>query len=186
MSLARKFFREVAPLFRMLGQPPGRTLPVYGARNWDHFDPFPNLEVRPAIDVTEQGDKYVLDAELPGVSKENIEVRVGDGGRSITIEGKSVNKNAPQASQVSENTIGEEFRPNLLVLSFAHDTTAVNEQPSQLSVEREFSHNLHFTRTVWLPRSVDAQNVSARLENGVLTILARKAEDKTTTKVRIQ
>ena len=136
MYLTRNFFREVAPLFRMLGQPSGRTLPVYGARNWDHFDPFPNLEVRPAIDVTEQGDKYVLDAELPGVSKENIEVRVADGGRSITIEGKSVNKNAPQTSQGSEDTIGEEFRPNLLVLNFAHDRYYSCERTSGSAIGR--------------------------------------------------
>jgi len=167
MSLTRHFLREVAPLFRILGQPSGRTLPTYGgSRIWDPFDPFPNLEDRPAIDVTERGDKYVLDAELPGVSKENIEVRVGDGGRSITIEGKAENKELPQALE--------------------EKTEAVNEKPTQLSVEREFSRNIRFTRTVWLPRSVDTKEVSAKLENGILTVLARKAEDKAMTTVPIQ
>lgn len=182
MSLTRQFFREVAPLFRMLGRPPGRTVPIHGARIWDHFDPFPNLEDRPAIDVTEQGDKYVLDAELPGVSKENVEVRVGDSGRSITIEGKAaVNKETPRVSE--DKTEGEKLS---FVLGLAHRTTAVNEKATQLSVEREFSRNIRFTRTVWLPRSVDTQDVSAKLENGVLTILARKAEDKAITTVPIQ
>jgi len=62
----------------------------------------------------------------------------------------------------------------------------VNEKPTQLSVEREISRNIRFTKTVWLPRSVDTQDVSAKLENGVLTVLARKAEDKGMTTVPIQ
>lgn len=62
----------------------------------------------------------------------------------------------------------------------------MNEKPTQLSVEREISRNIRFTKTVWLPRSVDTQDVSAKLENGVLTVLARKAEDKGMTTVPIQ
>ena len=62
----------------------------------------------------------------------------------------------------------------------------MNEKPTQLSVEREFSRNIRFTKTVWLNRSVDTQDVSAKLENGVLTILARKTEDKAMTTVPIQ
>jgi HSP20 family molecular chaperone IbpA len=184
MSLTRQFFREVAPLFRMLGQPPGRSVPIYGHRIWDHFDSFPNPEDRPAIDVTEQGDKYVLDAELPGVSKENVEVRVGDGGRSITIEGKAVVDR--ESSRVSEDKTEGEKTSFVLAMGLTDRTTAVNEKATQLSVEREFNRNTRFTRTVWLPRSVDTQNISAKLENGVLTILARKAEDKAMTTVPIQ
>jgi HSP20 family protein len=39
------------------------------------------------VDVSEDGDNYVVETELPGVKKEDMEVRVGDGGRSVTIEG---------------------------------------------------------------------------------------------------
>lgn len=70
----------------MLEQPFGRIPALYGRRSFPQFD----FDVRPAIDIAEQGDKYVLDAELPGVNKENIDIRVGDGGRSITIAGKVV------------------------------------------------------------------------------------------------
>lgn len=77
-----------------------------------------------------------------------------------------------------------------LLLSFvdALDTTAIanGEQPTDVSVEREFKRNVSFTKTVWLPRSVETQDVSARLENGVLTILAKKAEDEATTTIPIQ
>lgn len=48
--------------------------------------------LQPAVDVASQGNKYVIEAELPGVKKENVNVRIGDGGRSITIEGKVVSR----------------------------------------------------------------------------------------------
>ena len=51
------------------------------------------------MDLSEQGDNYIVEAELPGVKKENIEVRVGEGGRSITIEGKIVRGTAQPAVQ---------------------------------------------------------------------------------------
>lgn len=35
-----------------------------------------------------------------------------------------------------------------------------------------------FTRTVWLPRPVDGDNVAAKLDDGVLTITVNKMEDK--------
>jgi len=54
----------------------------------NRMDPFQEMLGRPAIDVSDKGDKYIVDADLPGVPKENVEVRIGDNGRSITIEGK--------------------------------------------------------------------------------------------------
>jgi len=54
----------------------------------NRMDPFQEMLGRPAIDVSDKGDKYIVDADLPGVPKENVEVRIGDSGRSITIEGK--------------------------------------------------------------------------------------------------
>lgn len=101
MSLTRQFFREVAPLLRMLEQPFTSSVSISAARNWNFLDSRRG-QLRPAIDVTDHGDKYVLDAELPGIGKECIDVRVGDGGRSITIEGKVRDKNLPGTAQPLE------------------------------------------------------------------------------------
>ena len=101
MSLSRQFFREMRPLFRMLEEPFGRSMhPLYSLRNFDHLESLQDAMTRPAIDISEQGDKYVLDADLPGVSKENIQIWVGDNGRNVTIEGKVVeSSNAPGSAQ---------------------------------------------------------------------------------------
>ena len=102
MSLTRQFFRDFRPLFRLLEEPLGRSpafYPHYRQRGFGLLDdPFfhsPNA-LRPAVDVTEEGKHYIVEAELPGVKKENVEVRIGDGGRSVTIEGKIVDRRTPQ------------------------------------------------------------------------------------------
>lgn len=100
MSLARQFFRDVRPLFRMFEEPM-RTPAYMGFPQMrsmldDPFFRYPNA-LRPAVDISEEGNNYVVEAELPGVKKENVQVRIGDGGRSVTIEGTVVERGAPQA-----------------------------------------------------------------------------------------
>ena len=103
MSLARHFFREFRPLFRMLEEPLARS-PTVLSRNRGFDDPFfrdvfpvSSMTV-PAVDVSEEAGAYVVEAELPGVKKENIDVRIGDGGQSLTIEGRAYvrSSNAPE------------------------------------------------------------------------------------------
>lgn len=110
MSLARQFFREMRPLFRMLEEPLGRSPSYLGIPTRSLLeDPFFHSpsSLRPAVDVTEEGNNYVVEAELPGVKKENMEVRIGEGGRSVTIEGKIVNRSAPAAeAQPQESSAG--------------------------------------------------------------------------------
>ena len=115
MSLTRQFFRELRPLFRMLEEPFGRPSTYgslgYPSRRGAFFDdPFftAPTSIRPAIDVSEQGDNYVVEAELPGVKKENVNVRIGDGGRTLTIEGKVFSRSAePQQRQSQAQASGE-------------------------------------------------------------------------------
>jgi HSP20 family molecular chaperone IbpA len=91
MSIARQLLNEFRPLFRMLEEPLGGRFGAYGFPSRSVLDdPFFNAPrfARPAVDVSEDGENYVVETELPGVKKEDMEVRVGDGGRSVTIEGK--------------------------------------------------------------------------------------------------
>jgi HSP20 family molecular chaperone IbpA len=101
MSLARQFFREMRPFFRMLDDVslarPSRSSTFFPIVT--PFDPFPDLQpARPALDLSEEGDKYVVQADLPGIPKENVEIRIGDNGQSLTIEGK-VSETVNQASE---------------------------------------------------------------------------------------
>lgn len=99
MSIARQFLREFRPLFRLLEEPLNSTSVGKFPRNSPFAvfnDPF--FEGRgawiqqPAVDLAEEGNHYVVEAELPGVKKENVEIRIGDNGQSLTIEGKTLTR----------------------------------------------------------------------------------------------
>ncbi|KAK0487475.1 HSP20-like chaperone [Armillaria novae-zelandiae] len=178
MSIARQLFREFRPLFRMLDEPIARTPASWNMRSHPFFeDPFFSTPgfTRPAVDVTEQGNKYIVEADLPGVAKENVEVKIGEGGRSLTIEGKVVSKGPEaEATQASE---GEQAASTEVTKTDSHN---------QISAERQIWSNSSFTRTVWLPRPVDSSGVSAQLKDGVLTVTIPKAEDKASVVVPVQ
>ncbi|RDX53300.1 HSP20-like chaperone [Lentinus brumalis] len=185
MSLTRQFFRELRPLFRMLEEPLGRpsTFGSLGYPSTRAFldDPFftSPASIRPAVDVSEQGDKYVVEAELPGVKKENINVRIGDGGRTLTIEGKVFSRSAePQQAQASST----ESQPT----SSSSAVTAQNPEQTAISTERVFSGTSSFTRTVLLPQPVDSNKVTAKLSDGVLTVEIPKATDTGSVQVNVE
>ncbi|KAJ4482145.1 HSP20-like chaperone [Lentinula aciculospora] len=182
MSIARQLLSEFRPLFRMLEEPLTRSpallyKPIFN-------DPFFNSPAlaRPAVDVSEEGNKYVIEAELPGVPKENVDVRIGDHGHSVTIEGKVVNRRGGP-SPVTENAHTHE--PAAAAGDTATAVTNQNEPTNQLSVERQFVNNTSFTRTVWLSRPVDGSSVTAQLKDGVLTLSLPKAEDKGSVKISV-
>lgn len=87
MSLARQFFREMRPLYRMLDDVSLARPPSYSPAI-QRFDPFQETTGRPALDLSDKGDKYVVEADLPGIPKENVEIRIGNDAQTITIEGK--------------------------------------------------------------------------------------------------
>jgi len=66
---------------------------VYNSANWldrflNDFDrPTSNtVSFRPAVDIFEEKNEYILRAELPGVAKENVKIEVKE--KHLTISGK--------------------------------------------------------------------------------------------------
>ncbi|KAI0269836.1 HSP20-like chaperone [Gloeopeniophorella convolvens] len=196
MSIARHLLNEFRPLFRMLEEPLGRRSGAFGIPARSVFDdPFFHSPAfaRPAVDISEDGNHYVVETELPGVKKEDVEVRIGDGGRSVTIEGNIVQRRiqgSPNGSAVSSSNTpqvegaaeGKQKRGN--PGSTAVQTTQGDS--NQLAVERSFTGSSRFTRTVWLPRAADANNVSAKLADGILTLKIAKAEERDAVKINIE
>lgn len=109
MSIARQLFREFRPFFQMLDEPFGRQVSrsSYPQLRSVFDDPFftAPIQARPAVDVAEEGNNYIVEAELPGVKKEDVDVRIGDGGRSVTIEGKIIRRSGgSEPSQLDAST----------------------------------------------------------------------------------
>jgi len=131
--------------------------------------------------LSEDGKAYIVEAELPGVKKEDVEIRVENGGKSITIEGKVFNRrgysNVQEQPKATEDSTPE---------SSNKEESAVVSAPSDAQTfERSYSK---FSRTVWLPQPVDAHNpnIKAQLVDGILTVTAPKVErDTTSVKVAI-
>jgi HSP20 family molecular chaperone IbpA len=200
MSIARQLLHEVRPFFRMLEEPFGRSTvaPVYQQRSLFE-DPFfrSPAAIHPPVDVTEEGDKYIIEAELPGVKKENVDIRIGDAGRSVTIQGKTSSRQTNGESDTTAETTGDEGkrifstdRVNYIDASSYHDTgskaVAKTEPGTQLTMERQYSGSATFVRTVWLPRPINSSQVSAKLQDGILTMTVPKAEDQESVKVPLE
>ncbi|KAI0661909.1 HSP20-like chaperone [Cubamyces menziesii] len=194
MSLTRHFFRELRPLFRMLEEPFGRSPSYMGGRfpPREFFDdPFFNSPsmLRPAVDVSEQGDRYVVEAELPGVKKENVNVRIGDGGRTLTIEGKVFSRSGePQQAQTADASSSAAGSSGTTDGASEGTQALTTKQPelTALSTERLFSGTASFTRTVVLPTPVDSSKVTAKLSDGVLTVTVPKAEDTGSVQINVE
>jgi HSP20 family molecular chaperone IbpA len=190
MSLARHFLREFRPFFRMLEEPL-RTPSYFAMPSRAVFDDFGLNVGRPAVDVTEEGNKYVVEAELPGVKKENLDIRIGDGGRSVTIEGKTFARDKTAATpEAKEGTCSRSKSLCCLawssLISLGSTDVATATASNQISTERAFTGGATFSRTIWLPRPVDASNVKAKLQDGILSLTIPKAEEQGALKVPVE
>jgi HSP20 family protein len=92
----------------------------------------------PLANILENKDGYVLEAEMPGVNKDGLEITVENG--ELTIVGRR---------STVENSGRELYRE---------------------------SRAIDYRRTFELDPSIDSAKVTARLEQGVLTLQLPKAE----------
>ncbi|KAG8857987.1 hypothetical protein FRB96_005478 [Tulasnella sp. 330] len=212
MSLSRSLFNEFRPIFRMLADEPfSRPFPPRLTASRFHDDPFDAFfgsgfsgHRSAAVDLKEEEGQYILSAELPGVKKENLEVHVGDNGRSITIQGGTLSKSvsAPESpatqskeepsSRSSEGTTLASPQQDNHDLSSRSEVTQANyftdttTNTKSLQDRDGWVSRSTFSRTVWLPHRVDASKVSGKLEDGILRLSIPKLEGQDRLKVNVE
>jgi HSP20 family protein len=103
--------------------------------------------ITPAATVLENADGYTLEVEMPGVSKENLEMWVEN--NELTIIGR-------RALPAVEGTL----------------------------VHRE-SRRENFRRAFELDPSIDAEKISAKIEQGVVSLTLPKAEQVKPRKITV-
>jgi HSP20 family protein len=103
--------------------------------------------IAPAATVLENTDGYTLEVEMPGVSKENLEMWVEN--NELTILGR---RSAPS---VEGTLLHRETRPE------------------------------NFRRSFELDPSIDAGKISAKIEQGVVTLTLPKAEQVKPRKIAV-
>jgi len=116
-----------------------------------------SLVPRINLDLLQEKDRYVVNAEIPGVEKENIQLSVKDGLLSIHGEKKD-----DFSERKDDDTTGIQF----------------------VRKERRFGS---FTRSLRLPEDAADQNIDAKFENGMLRInIPRQEKKKSQGNIQIQ
>ena len=100
----------------------------------------------PAVNEREDENAYIIEIDLPGVKKEDINVEVKD---------------------------------NILIVSGERKFKKVEEDKGYKRVESFFGK---FERRFTLPPDADPEKIEAKVEDGVLTIIIPKIEQKESTK----
>ena len=96
--------------------------------------------VRPSVNIFETENGYVLEAELPGVSKEGLSVNLE--GSFLTLEGRRQNQGLPGVEPLYRESVPADYR-----------------------------------RVFELDPAIDAGKITAKIEQGVLTVTLPKAEE---------
>lgn len=122
----------------------------YHHNSFDLFDPFfddffqdSHVNELMKTDITDEGDHYELQVEVPAVKKENIKLSLEDGYLTIS-------------ASYHENNDGE-------------------KKGKYIRKER---HSGEMARSFYVGKDVDEEDVSASLNNGVLTLDIKKPETK--------
>jgi HSP20 family protein len=103
----------------------------------------------PAMDLVEADDHFVLRADLPGMSEDDVKIELEDG--TLTVSGE----------RKAEHESREE---------------------GYYRVERAFGS---FSRSLTLPKGVDADAVSANFDRGVLEVRIPKPEERKPRRIEI-
>ena len=99
-----------------------------------------DINFSPAVDVYEDNDKYLLEAELPGMNEDDISVDLNN--NTITIKGEK---------KFDKKEKGKDY----------------------VRAERAYGS---FRRDITFPQKVEADNVSAKLKDGILKVECAKEE----------
>lgn len=122
------------------------------------FEPF-SFQRQASVEVSEEGNDIVVQAEVPGVQKENLDVHLGNNGQSLTIEGRvhRLNKtSAPAIEQAKPDAAENTTQGGLLIQTLpslsAADSCSLDVVKSNAEAPAESEFRSSFARTLWLPQ----------------------------------
>lgn len=109
------------------------------------------------VDVREDGDHLVVEAELPGFTKNDVD---------ITLENQTLTITAERKFEPQQKGEGKQQQ----------------QQGGYLLRERRYTR---FQRSFTLPDTVDDQTVNAKLQDGILTITLNKRPETKPRKIQV-
>ncbi|KAI9142716.1 HSP20-like chaperone [Paraphysoderma sedebokerense] len=204
MSLIRSMFPEISRdlqrAFRTL-EDPFMDMATHGRRGRNFLSPFaalpslPSLAEQmgfkaPIVDLAETDKSYIIEAELPGIKKEDIDIEVLDDS-TVVLKGKvesSREYGQPPSSTVqSTSDVGDSSSGGGEVMKAEDKSKAVETSKEQdktfWTQERVFGK---FQRVFSFPMKVDPNQIKATYKNGILSISVPKPEVTNRAKVKIE
>ncbi|KAN0035984.1 hypothetical protein ACTA71_005282 [Dictyostelium dimigraforme] len=159
------------------------------------------INIIPSMDVTMTNDKLIIETELAGISKEDIEINIKDS--ILTIQGEKKNnlnqqqqqqqqqqhqliieKSASLETKEDEPPI-EEFEDDIKLKSKL-DNTATNPAEDENNTkltntnyisERSFGNFKRYLDLTKVLYQIDLNSIDTQIENGLLTITINKKSD---------
>jgi len=128
--------------------------------------PHTELRLRPHFDIEDRADVFLLTAATPGLRKEDLSVEVVDGADSaayLIVAGHTSPSLPPQTDRSGDGSACEP--------SSTADTTTPASTASTACLKASYSH---FERRIKLPSAVERDNVKAKYENGLLSVVIPK------------
>ena len=151
----------------------------------------------PTTDLAETADSYVVSMDLPGVKKEEVNVSVHDG--VLTVSGvrhhqfmTPEKEEGEEEKKAEEEDKKEEETPAATAAADAAATTETKE--GEKKEEPKMTHKIirmesyygSFERSISVPAGTKSSDVSAKFENGVLTVKIAKPHKEEPKKIEIQ
>jgi HSP20 family protein len=169
---------------------------AFGLTPWDPFREFDRLDRlmrrgfempfargtetigAPAVEVTDEGDHYLVKAEIPGVAEEDVDITLT--GNVLTLRGeKRYERKARSASEEKSEGAGE-------AKAAKKGEAAMAKRGEQGLAQADESRPIfsevyygRFERVLTLPDDIDAEKIEASSRNGVFTIeIGKKAQQR--------
>jgi HSP20 family molecular chaperone IbpA len=132
----------------------------------------------PAVDFREQEAQYVLEAELPGLRKEDVSVDLDSSGKILTLSGQIQQERhkGEKPSKTDETPASTSAAAETGTVAAPQRQTAVGPASSVGRYWAQERFYGHFSRTIRLPHPVKAKEVHATFQDGVLHVTLPKQQ----------
>lgn len=98
------------------------------------MEDFEGVGGRMAIDVREESDRYLVEADLPGFTKDDLDITFEDGLLTITAEKKQETEDAKDTYHIRERRVGRFTRSLRLPRNVDPSTVQANLRDGLLTV----------------------------------------------------
>merc|ERR1712072_568253 len=180
---ARTLFPELRQAFRMLEEAPFASFdsPVRGTLD--------SLSARPSIDVHETQEGFEVEAEVPGIKKEDLNLNFSNDGQTLTLSGhfaqqaRSNSAASAQTTPVEQQATSEATEATTQATDVVNTTGSQPPAPMSLWSERSFGS---FSRSLRFPYPVDSSAAKANLTDGLLKLTVPRKTNGEVHKIEIE